>query len=73
VNGSTAATHASGATVSAFEIEASVRRAVTRQTAFQYSRRGAYESKRVQDFATIEFPADTLAEFRSLLGYFANL
>lgn len=73
VNGSTAATHLSGATVSVYLVDESIRRAVTRQTAFQYARRGAYETVRVGDFQTIMFPPDILQEFNDLLSLFANL
>lgn len=73
VNGSTAAAHTSGAAVSVFLVEEDIRRAVARQTAFQYSRRGAYETRRVQDLTAVDYPSDLLAEVKGLLQTFANL
>jgi hypothetical protein len=73
VNGSTAAAHDDGATVSVYQVYDGIRRAVVRQCAFQYARRGAYETRRVQDLTSIDFPADTLAEWNALLNTFANL
>lgn len=73
VNGSTAATHAIGATVSVYLVEEAIRRAVQRQTAFQYARQGAFDTVRISDFSTITFPKDMLDEVYGLLALFANM
>lgn len=73
VNGSTAAAHDLGDEVSVFLVNEDIRRAVARQTSFQYSRRGAYETRRVQDLAAVDYPSDLLAEVENLLQTFANL
>lgn len=73
VNGTTAAAHESGAVVSVWQVDDDVRRAVTRQVAFQYARKGAYETRKVQEFTAIDYVPDLLQEFRNLLNQFANL
>jgi hypothetical protein len=73
VNGSAAAVHGTNAIVSVWQVDESIRRAVTRQVAFQYARRGAYETRRVQEFTAVDFPADVLREFYGLLKQFANM
>lgn len=73
VNGSTAATHTTDDTVSVFLVDESIRRAVTRQSAFQYSRKGAYESRRTDGLTAVEYPSDLLGEVQDLLDMFANL
>lgn len=73
VNGSTSAGHSSGATVYVFLVDDTVRRAVYRQTAFLYARKGAYESAQVSDAGTIHFPSDVLAELQSSLDGFSAL
>lgn len=70
VNGSTAATHLNGATVSVYQVEEDIRDVVARQAAFKYSRRGAFESATITDLATVQFPSDLLGELRGVLtGY----
>lgn len=73
VNGSTAATHAFGAAVQVYQVDENIRRAVTRQTAFVYARKGAFETVRVADFSTVAFPKDILDEVNGLLRLFANM
>lgn len=73
VNGSTAATHAIAAVVKVYLVDENIRRAVTRQSAFLYSRQGAFDTVRISDFSTISFPKDMLDEVNHLLGLFANL
>jgi len=70
VNGSTATTHSISTSVYVYQVEEAVQRAVTRQTAFMYARRGAYETSQVSAMGQITFPADVLAEVRGVLeGY----
>lgn len=73
VNGSTAASHAQGAAVSTYQVDDAVRRIVVRQCAFQYARKGAFDSVRHDGFQTITFPTDLLDEVNALLSLFANL
>lgn len=73
VNGSTAAAHNAGATVSVFQVDDNVRRAITRQAAFLYARKGAYETRRMDGIATIEYPADLLLETNAILAMYANM
>jgi len=67
VNGTTAAAHASAIAVEVFRVHEPVRRAVARQAAFLYARRGAYESSIVSDLGVVNFPSDLLAEFRHIM------
>jgi hypothetical protein len=67
VNGTTAAAHVQTTAVEAFRVYDPVRRAVARQAAFLYARRGAYESSSVQDLTVVNFPNDLLAEFRDIM------
>lgn len=71
VLGSTAAAHESAAAVSVWQVPDVVRRAVMRQAAFMYARRGAYQTAQVNDFGTISFPADVLSEVRGMLDGYA--
>ena len=73
VNGSTAAAHSNGATVSVFQVDTNVNRAITRQASFLYARKGAFESRRMDGIATIEYPADMLLEVNNILAMYANL
>lgn len=73
VNGSTAATHLIAAPVSVYQVDESIRRAVTRQSAFMYSRKGAFDTVRISDFSTVTFPKDLLDEVHELIELFANL
>lgn len=72
-NGSTAASHSNGAAVSVYIVEDQIRRAVAKQVAFQYARKGAYETRRMDGIATIEYPADMPYEVLKLLSYYTNL
>lgn len=72
VNGSTAAAHAGGATVSVYLVDESIRR-ICRQAAFQYARIGSFDTTRISDFSTLVFPEDLLKEITDLLNLFANL
>jgi hypothetical protein len=73
VNGSTAATHAIADVVSVYLVDENIRRAVTRQVAFLYARKGAFDTVRISDFSTVTFPKDILDEVNNLLGLFANM
>lgn len=73
VNGSTATAHDAAAAISVYQVIEAIRRAVVRQVAFQYARKGAYETRRTDGITAIDYPADTLAEYRALLNLFANL
>ena len=67
VNGTTAAAHVQNTAVEVFRVHDPVRRAVARQAAFLYARRGAYESSSVSDLGVVNFPSDLLAEFRHIM------
>ena len=67
VNGTTAAAHAIGQTVSVWQTEDVIRRVVARQSAFLYARRGAYESSTVTDVGVSNYPSDLLAELRGAI------
>jgi hypothetical protein len=73
VNGSTAAVHLVNAPISVYQVNETIRRAVVRQVAAQYARKGAFETRKITDFGAVDYPSDTLAEYRALLNYFANL
>ena len=73
VNGSTAAAHTSADVISVYMVDSAIRRAVTRQAAFMYARKGAFDTVRISDFSTITFPTDLLHEVNSLVGLYANL
>lgn len=73
VNGSTAAAHSADAVVSVFQVDTNVRRAITRQSALMYSRKGAFETRRMDGIATIEYPADMLLEVNNILAMYVNL
>lgn len=76
VNGSTAAAHTGavgtgGANISTWQVEEPVRRAVARQTAMLYARRGAYTSVEVNGMSEVRFPSDWLSEVRATLADYA--
>lgn len=71
VNGSTAAAHAAGTAVYAFQVEECIKRATIRQAGLQYAKQGAYDGKNTGG-ASAEFTDDTLSEYNSLLTLFAN-
>lgn len=73
VNGSTAAVHLIAAPVSVYQVDESIRRAVTRQAAVMYARRGAFDTMMVTNFSTANFPHDILQEVNDLLELFANM
>jgi hypothetical protein len=73
VNGSAAAAHTADAVVKTYQVEDAIRRAVIRQTAFQYARQGAFDTVRIGDFSTVSFPKDLLDEVNGLLALFANM
>lgn len=68
VNGSTAAAHALNAAIATWQVEEPVRRAVARQTALIYARRGAYTTVEVQGMSEVRYPADWLSEVRATLA-----
>ena len=68
VNGSTAATHLNGATVSIWRQPEDLRRAVARQAAMLHARRGSYTTMEVTALgAEMRYPADLLSEFKAEL------
>lgn len=71
VNGSTAAAHSLGATVSVYLVDENIRR-ICRQAANHYAKIGAFDIVRITDFATIQFAPDLLQEIADLLQLFAN-
>lgn len=72
VNGSTAAAHVIGDTVSVWQVEEPIRRVVARQAALIYARRGAYEVVGANDLGTeIRYPQDLLTELRATLQDYA--
>ena len=71
VNGSTAATHSNGATVSVYQVEDDLREVVARQAGFKYARRGAYETTTIANLTTTQFPSDLLAELQNTLAGYA--
>lgn len=73
VNGSTAAAHLEDAPISVYIVDESIRRAVVRQTAFQYARKGAYDSYRIDGLGATQYPSDMLPEVYALLSLFANM
>lgn len=58
-NGSTAAAHSNGATVSVFQVEPALEELV-RQACFRYAKRGAFEGAEIRDGAFVTFPQDLL-------------
>lgn len=73
VNGSTAATHLIDTPVSVWQTDESIRRAVTRQVSFLYSRQGAYDNMRIDGIGVVQYPPDMLQEVNDLLGLFYNM
>lgn len=73
VNGSTAASHAQGATVSVYQVDEAVKRIVVRQVSMQYARKGSFDSARHDGFQTIVFPKDLLDEVYGLMDLYANI
>jgi hypothetical protein len=71
-NGSTAISHADGATVELFEGEDPIRRVTARQAALLYARRGAFEVQQVDGFGITTYPQDLLMELRGTLGSYQN-
>lgn len=71
VNGSTAATHIIASNVEVWQVEEIVKRAVIRQAAFMYARRGAYESSNITDVGVVNFPSDLLGEVRGMVQAYA--
>lgn len=68
--GSTAATHTTRDDVEIWQVEEPVKRAVARQAAFMYARRGTFESSMVTELASVQFPADLLNEVLGVVqGY----
>lgn len=67
VNGSTAAAHLIGATVSVFQVEDTIARAATRQAALLYARRGAFEASQMTDVGIVTYPSDLLNELYASL------
>lgn len=65
--GTTATAHTSGDDVEVFQIEEPIRRAVTRQSALLYARRGAFQVETLDGVGVITYPQDLLIELREVL------
>lgn len=61
-NGTTEATHSSGATVYRWETEEPIRRVAARQAAMLYARIGAFQSKSFDGVSEMTYPQDLLKE-----------
>lgn len=72
VNGSTAAVHAQGTAIYAYQLEEGVKRATVRQVALQYAKIGGYPNQDVPDLANVELPPDVVGEFYEVLSLYAN-
>jgi hypothetical protein len=72
VNGSTAAAHAMGAAISLWYPEDDVVRVATRQAAYLYARRGAFEQIVTDGVATAIYPRDLVAELYATIQGFMN-
>lgn len=72
VNGSTAAAHAQGTVVYAYQVEESVRRATYKQAGKEYATIGVYDSQKTTGNASAGFTNDALEEFSDLLTLYAN-
>ncbi len=70
VRGSTAAAHDSGATISLWQPEEPIQRAVNRWVAYVYARRGAFEQATYDGFTTVKFPEDIPAEVQHILDQY---
>jgi hypothetical protein len=71
INGSTAAIHNSALPLYVWQVEEPIRRAVQRQAAFMYARKGTYESAVVSEIGLIQFPADLLSEVYGVVSGYA--
>jgi hypothetical protein len=71
VNGSTAAAHAQGTAVYAFQVEEPIKRAVAKQAGYEYAGQGAYPVKNTGG-TSAEFNSDVVMEFETLTTLFAN-
>lgn len=73
VNGSTAASHTMGDTVSVWQVEDTIRRATARQAGLLLARRGAYDVRGSNELGTpIQFPADLLAELFAVVNIYGR-
>lgn len=69
-NGTTAAAHALGATVSVWYPEQDIRHVVARQAALLYARRGAFEQQAILGDGVYTYPPDLLPELRNVVSSF---
>lgn len=67
VNGTTAAAHLTGATVSVFVPEPTIQRAAARAAAFAWARRGAFEQATFDGVTAVSFPSDLPAEVSHII------
>lgn len=72
-NGSTAATHSMGASVSVWQVEEPVRMVVARQAGLMLSRLGAYTTVEINGMSEVRYPPDLLTELRGILREYAYL
>lgn len=71
VNGSTAAAHDNGDTVSVYQVEEDIRQVVARQAGSMYARRGAYTATQITDIGAVTYPPDLLPELRNTIAGYA--
>jgi len=67
-NGTTAATHTNGSTVSVWQVEPAVRFAVSRQAGLLLSRRGAYVTVEITGGGALMYPSDWLWEVKNVMA-----
>lgn len=72
VNGTTAASHNQGAAINVWYPEDDVQNTVSRQAAYFYARRGAYETVSVSGIATAVYPPDMVDELWAMLQGYQN-
>lgn len=69
--GTTAAAHSAATTIKVWNVEEPIRRAATRAAAYNYARKGAFETAQITDLGTVTYPADFPAEVRAALQAYA--
>lgn len=71
-NGTTATSHAQNAAINIWYPQEDVMDTVSRQAAYFYARRGAYEEQYVQNVATAVYPKDMVSELLATLQAYNN-
>jgi hypothetical protein len=70
VNGSTAATHSSGAVIATYRVDDRIQRVIARQAAMLHARLGAFQVETLDGVGVVTYPQDLLAELRMTLQEF---